>query len=143
MGDKRPWRGRTITKTQAIGILAMTLALFFVISFGAKSLELYRLHAWHAQLEQEIAAMQREIESLKLEKQRRESLAWVDQALRETGRVPSNVIVVTVIDVAPVAVAAPVVTPVLIQDALPHIPTETLFRNPNWEAWQKLIRQRD
>lgn len=150
MSETRPRRGRTITKTQAIGILAMTLALLFIVSFAGKSLELYRLRAWRAQLQQEIAAREREIAALKFEKERRESLAWVDQALRETGRVPPNVLVVTVLDATP-APAAPLplapeeraAPPPDRRGILPQLPSGDWFRNPNWEAWQRLIRQKE
>ena len=150
MSKKRPRRGRALTKAQVIGILAMTLSLLFLISFATKSLELYRLRAWRAQLQQEIAAREREIAALKLEKERRESLAWVDQALRETGRVPPNVLVVTVLDATPAPVAPPAVAEEALaatlanrREILPQLPVGAWFRNPNWEAWQKLIRQQD
>lgn len=141
MGERRLLRSKTITKAQAIGILALTLALLLIVSFAAKSVELYRLEAWRAQLGRDIAEMQRQVESLKLEKQRRESMAWVDEALRETGRVPSNIMVVTVVDATPVVAPAAASTPA--QHIEPQDLVEKLFRNPNWEAWKKLIRQKD
>jgi len=147
MSEKRPRRGRAISKTQVIGILAMMLSLLFIVSFAMKSYELYRLRAWRAQLQQEIATRQREIAELQLEQERRESLAWVDQALRETGRVPPNVLVVTVLDATPAPVApvaeAPAATPASRQEPLPQLPVDAWFRNPHWEAWKKLIRQKD
>lgn len=150
MSETRPRRGRTLTKAQAVGILALTLAVLFLVSFAMKSLELYRLRAWRAQLQQEIAAREREVAALELEKERRESLAWVDQALRETGRVPPDVLVVTVLEATPAPVAAvavaaeaPPAPSAQRREILPSLPVGAWFRNPHWEAWQRLIWQKD
>ena len=37
---------RPITTAQIIGILAATLALFFMVAFATKSVDAFRLRAW-------------------------------------------------------------------------------------------------
>ncbi len=152
--NERSFRTRPITKTQIIGILALTLALFFIVSFATRSVDLYRMKAWRARLESEIAGLRREKLALEFEIRRRESTAWVDQALRGMGRVPPGTLLVTpseatqgqpsasapalVGDSTPATGLANILTPASAGGAAT---APALFANPTWEAWRKLIWQ--
>jgi hypothetical protein len=147
-----PRISKPITVTQVVGMLALVLIVFFVGAFASKAVETYRLRMWLSDMEQEIAAMERQRESLELELQRRESKAWIDQALKETGRVPPDVLVVRVMPsdaAAPAQAEAAALAPTrpafstpaldLAEDGL----SGPLFGNPNWKAWMALFLNRD
>lgn len=147
MTERTIHRARPLTKGRIVGLLVILLALFFMASFALKSAELSRLRAWRAQLVEEIAELERQKQTLELEKQRRESFAWVDQALRQTGRVPAGVILVTVstppAPLAPQNVPVPSAEPAV--RGAPVLLGEEggFFHNANWAAWLRLIRQRE
>lgn len=140
-------RGRPLTKGRVIGLLVILLALFFMVSFALKSAELSRLRAWRAQLVEEIADLERQKQALELEKRRRESFAWVDQALRQTGRVPAGVTLITVAtpSAPPSSPSVPMPPAASAPRGVPlPLPSEVkFFQNENWAAWLRLIRQRD
>lgn len=139
-----PRVSRPITVTQVVGMLALILIVFFIVSFASKAVETYRLRTWLHDMEQEIAFMEREYAALTLEKQRREADAWIDQALKEAGRVPPGVMMVRV--EAPEAVPTPQPREVL-PGLTPRLPEAgeigPLFDNPNWKAWMDLILNRE
>ncbi len=139
-----PRVSRPITVTQVVGMLALVLIVFFIVAFASKAVETYRLRTWLHDMEQEIAAMEREYAALTLEKQRRESDAWIDQALKEAGRVPPGVLVVRVVTPE----AAPKPEPrEIVPGLVPRLPEAgeigPLFDNPNWKAWMDLILNRE
>lgn len=140
-------RSRPLTKGGLVGLLVLILALFFIVSFALKSGELARLRAWRAQLTEEIAGLERQKQALELEKRRCESFAWLDQALRQTGRVPAGVILVTVAtppaSLPPLSVPTPSVTSTTRSVPLPLSGEVEFFHNENWAAWLRLIRQRE
>ena len=144
MGAHDSPRFRAITRAQLIAVLVLLLAALYLASFAAKSYELYQLRTWKASLQEEIAALDRQEKTLKLEVQRRHSVAWVDQALRETGRVPNGVIVVSTLAGETTAIAAPLPAPTAVAKENPAQPAQDAwFSNANWDAWQQLILQRD
>ncbi|MBC7239056.1 MAG: hypothetical protein H5T71_03025 [Chloroflexi bacterium] len=147
MTERTIHRARPLTKGRIVGLLVILLALFFMASFALKSAELSRLRAWRAQLVEEIAELERQKQALELEKQRRESFAWVDQALRQTGRVPAGVILVTVstpaAPLAPQNLSTPSAEPAVRGAPIPLGGEEGFFHNANWAAWLRLIRQRE
>jgi hypothetical protein len=120
-----------------LGILAFTLALFFMFSFASKSVEAYRLRSWRDELRRELAQMERERAELLNEIQYRQSAAWKDQALRDSGWLPPDEI--RVIPEPGRAASAPPVT-----DVPPERAEQPghwlLFDNPNWSAWLDLLR---
>jgi hypothetical protein len=138
-----PRVSRPITVTQVVGVLALVLILLFIVAFASKAVESYRLRTWLNDMEDEIAAMERTREALELEKERRESKAWVDEALKEAGRMPPDVLVVRLVtsEAAPAATREP---PVSLATRLPDVTqVGPLFDNPNWKAWIDLIVGRD
>ena len=132
-GHSRPISGAQIT-----GVLAFTLALFFVVAFATKSVDAYRLRSWRDRLESEIAGMQRQREELEQVVQRRQSMAWVQEALRDAGWLPEDVVSIVAVTTTPVPGASPTPQPLATPTPRP-LRAEALFDNPNWGAWQRLI----
>lgn len=142
-----PRSPRPITVTQVVSVLAAVLIILFIAAFADRAVESYRLGVWLSEMDGEIAALERTREALELEKERRQTGAWVDQALKEAGRFPPDVLVVRVVTPALAAPAWPEPTPSAQEAASgfvsrqPHQGQETgrLFGNPNWEAWMELL----
>ncbi len=144
-----PRSPKPITVTQVVGLLALILIVLFIGAFASKAIETYRLQNWLNEIEDEIASMERQREALQLEIERRQSKAWADQALKEAGRVPPDVLVVRLATAEPVEGAAPLsgpltptprpgfYTPAL--SAPDQGRTGPLFGNANWKAWMELI----
>ena len=136
---------KPISTAQMMGILVFTLALFFLVAFATKSVEAYRLRNWLARLQRERAALERQREELVLELQRRQSMAWVDETLRQAGLVPTDVIRVIVLTATPQLASTPApaiqATPTPTQPPLPE--QKRLFNNPTWQAWQHLLWGRE
>ena len=134
MSDHTPIR--PMATAQVIAVLVFALALFFLIAFATKSVEAYRLRNWRNRLQAEITRLERQREEMEEELRRRGSPAWIDEALRETGRVPEGVVSVLVVPESapaqPTAFAEPT-------EETAQEPTSSLFDNPNWRAWGRLI----
>ena len=146
MGE--PLRPRPLGTGQIMVVLSFTLALFFVVAFVTKSAEAYRLRRWSANLDQEIGEMKRAVGELQAEKQRRQTLAWADEALRGMGWVPEGVVRVVPIPVVgeplpPPAPASLAREAAAGNEARPgpwgRAVAGALFDNPEWEAWKRLI----
>lgn len=129
---------RPISTSQIIGILAATLALFFMVAFATESVEAYRLRAWRDQLQDEIEAMRRERAELEEEGHRRNSVAWAEEVLRDAGQVGPGMVSVLAITATPGPTPAPTVVATPLPEATP-IPRDAPFDNPNWDAWWRLI----
>ncbi|HHX43068.1 MAG TPA: hypothetical protein GX714_03650 [Chloroflexi bacterium] len=129
---------RSITTAQIIGIVAATLALFFMVAFATKSVDAIRLRTWRDQLEGEIEAMRREHEELVEEARRRNSVAWAEEVLRDAGQVRSGMVSVIAVTATPGPTAAPTpeATPIPEETVVPH---RAPFDNPNWDAWWRLF----
>lgn len=129
---------RPITTAQIVGILAATLALFFMVAFATKSVDAFRLHAWRDQLQDEIDAMQREREELVEETRRRNALAWAEEVLRDAGQVGPGMVSVIAVTATPGPTAEPTpeATPVPVETVAPRTAP---FDNPHWDAWWRLI----
>jgi hypothetical protein len=129
---------RPITTAQIIGILAATLALFFMVAFATKSVDAFRLRAWRDQLQGEIEAMRRQREELVEEARRRNSVAWAEEVLRDAGQVGPGMVSVIAVTATPGPTAQPTpeVTPVPVETVAPRYAP---FDNPNWDAWWRLI----
>ena len=135
MGERSA--SRAISVAQVAGIVAFTLALFFVIAFATKSVEAYRLRSWRDRLHGEIAEMHRQRQELEEEVTRRQSMAWVDEALRDAGWVAKGVVAVMAIPASPVAGGEPAATSE--RPVAPPARVDEFFDNRNWEAWRRLI----
>lgn len=136
---------KPITITQIVGVLALGLILLFIVSYTSKAIETYRLRTWRDNLIQEIQAMERQRQALVAEKERRETKAWIDQALKEAGRVPPDVLVVRVVvpETTPTPATPPRGIALLPPSGVEQLRTITFFDNPNWKAWMDLLLHRD
>jgi hypothetical protein len=136
---------RPITATQVIGVLALAVIVFFIFAFASKAIRTYRLRAWRDDLVTEIASMELERQGLLLEIKRRESLAWVDEALKETGRVPAGVTSVRLVspEGSPRTAQAPAVQGEANPTINQRVRSLSYFDNPNWSAWVQLLLNRE
>ena len=127
-----------IRPSQIAVIIGATLALYLVMAFASKAVEAHRLRRWQDELEGEIASMERERDDLVQELDRRQSVAWLDERLREAGMVPSGVVSVIAV---PVADEQPATGAEVAADSIGDEPVErtAFFDNPRWEAWLRLI----
>ncbi|MBN1400041.1 MAG: hypothetical protein JXA74_04345 [Anaerolineae bacterium] len=129
--------GWSLSAAQILGILAFTLALFFMFSFAGKSVEAYRLRNWRDELRRELAQMERERAELVNEIQYRQSAAWQDQALRDSGWLPPD-------EIRVVPVPGDASSPAPLVDSPDKVVAQPepwlLFDNPNWRAWIDLLR---
>ena len=129
-----------ISTRQVIAILASTLALFFLVAFAIKSVDAYRLRSWRDQLQSEIADMERQRDELQRELERRQSASWVEQVLRDAGKLPEGVVAVVPVPLTPSPMPTVMATP---EPPAPAGPDRLLFDNPNWTAWKGLIWEFD
>ena len=136
---------RPITLTQVVGVMALAVIVFFIAACASTAISTYRLRAWRDDLRTEISAMELERQGLILEIKRRGTMAWVDEALKETGQVPPGVISVRLVSPesgqpvreGPVQQAEPGAT---IAERLQGL---SMFDNANWRAWLQLLQGRD
>ena len=131
-----------VSTQQIIAILASTLALFFLVAFATKSVDAYRLRSWQDRLCEDISAMERQREELQRELLRRHSTAWVEEVLRDAGKLPEGVVAIVPVPLTP----SPAPIPTVNETPTPRIPlssTQALFDNPHWSAWKRLIWEFD
>ncbi len=136
---------RPITISQVVGVMALVVIVFFIGAFASAAIRTYRLRAWRDELRVEIAEMELDRKNLLLEIERRQSLAWIDEALKETGQVPPGVLAVRLVPSEGTAVAVDAsVTREHTGDSLTDRVQElSYFDNPNWRAWMLLLLNRD
>lgn len=126
---------RAIPRRVLVGA-GLVLAVILGIAFVSTAVEAYRLRTWRDELVVEIAEMERERDTLEQELRKRDSVAWVDEQLRQAGLVPPGVVRV-------------VAMPAQSESAAEEGPSEAespqgafgggLFDNPHWEGWMNLI----
>ncbi|NLT74459.1 MAG: hypothetical protein GXX94_09760 [Chloroflexi bacterium] len=136
---------RPVTVSQVVGVLALAIIVFFIVAFAGKAIRTYRLRAWRDDLLSEIASMEQERQDLVLEIGRRESAAWIDEALKETGRVPPGVLSVRLVspergegvvrNASQEGSSGP--------DLAERVQGLSFFENDNWRAWVQLLTKRD
>jgi hypothetical protein len=138
MGVRR--RNRQFGTIQIVGAIAAALGLLFVIAFGAKVLEAYRLRNWRQRLQTEVRQLEREQAEWQFEVQRRQSTAWVEEELGRIGLVRDDQVSVVAVAATPVTTATVSSQPVA-AGPIPSTPVgdTTLFSNANWQAWRRLI----
>ncbi len=134
---------RSLSSAQLLLVGALTLLVFFTVSFAAKSLEAYRLRTWRRELEREIARLETQRQEVKLEIERRKTEGWIDAALKETGRVPEGVISVRIATQVPTPFPEGVVAPEPLKERQPGFEGGGLFHNANWRAWKALLFPQD
>jgi hypothetical protein len=132
---------RQLNTAQIVGAVAVVLGLLFVIAFGARVLEAYRLRNWRQRLQAEVLLLEREHADWQSEVQRRQSTAWVEEELSRMGMVRDDQVVVMVVAATPVTSATVSSEPTPSKSITGIQVADTgLFRNANWQAWRRLIR---
>jgi len=109
-----------------------------VVAFASKSLDAYRLRERRDQLADEVATLEQQRADLQAEVLRRQTTPWMEEALRDAGLLPQDVVGVVPVTATPgPAVPTPSAQPV----TMPTAPAVGLapFANDNWQAWQRLI----
>ncbi len=89
--------------------------------------------------------MELDRQNLLLEIERRQSLAWIDEALKETGQVPPEVLAVRLV---PSDGTAPAIDTGISEvqagaSLTDRVQELSYFDNPNWRAWMQLLLNRD
>ena len=136
---------RPISVTQVVGVLALAVIVFFIGAFASKAIRTYRLRAWRDDLRVEIAEMELDRQNLLLEIERRQSLAWIDEALKETGQVPPEVLAVRLVpsDGTSPAIDTGISEVQAGASLTDRVQELSYFDNPNWRAWMQLLLNRD
>ena len=138
MGVRR--RNRKFGAVQIIGAIAAALGLLFVIAFGAKVLEAYRLRNWRQRLQVEVRQLEHEQAEWQYEVQRRQSKAWVEEELGRIGQVRDDQVSVVAVAATPVTTSTVSSEPAPAESIPSTFAGDTgLFRNANWRAWRRLI----
>jgi len=126
-----------ISTRQLVVVVVTTFALYLILAFAAKSLDAYRLRERKQQLAAEVATLEQERVDLQAELDRRQTTAWLEEVLRDSGLIPEGVVGVVPVTATP---APPTPTPVEQPTPTPAATAEVrLFANPTWRAWRKLI----
>ena len=138
MGIRR--RNRQFGTVQIVGGVAAALALLFVIAFGAKVLEAYRLRNWRQRLQAEVRRLEREQADWQYEVYRRQSTAWIEDELGRMGQIRDDQVSVVAVAATPVSASTVSSEPAPAVFILSTAAMDSgWFRNANWRAWQRLI----
>jgi hypothetical protein len=130
---------RPVSTAQVVGILTSTLALFFMVAFATKSVDAYRLRNWRDRLRTEIADLTDTRIELEEEVRRRQSVGWVEEALRDAGQLSDRTVGVVAVAATPPAVAVAAAPATGRAPASVPAP-DAFFANAPWRAWWRLIR---
>ena len=120
-----------------ITVLVCTVAIFFVLAFGGKALESYRLRRHNQQLAQEIAALEQEMGELQARLTYVQSSEYVEQVAREQYKLvkPGEKLVIPISRRGAVVVTTPTPAPAS---------SEPISEQPAsyWAAWWELLTGR-
>jgi len=122
--------------TNIITVIASTLAVFFILAFGGKALEAYRLQRHNALLRKEIAALEEQQQQLPARLEYVKSPEYVEKVAREQYKwtKPGQTLIIPIFRRRPIAVASP--TP------LSQSTAETTTSTPStshWSEWWNLL----
>jgi hypothetical protein len=127
--------------TRIISAIVAALGLLFLVAFGAKVLEAYRLRNWRQRLQVEVMQLERKQADWQSEVQRRQSTAWVEEELNRMGMVRDDQVSIVAVVVTSATTMTVSSGPVSVEPISSTVAVDAgLFRNTNWRAWQRLIR---
>jgi len=132
---ERKERRLPLPPTDILTVMGITVAIFFLLAFGGKALEGYRLHRYNEQLRAEIAELQEQQEELKAKLEYVQSPQYVEKVAREEYRwvQPGDKLVIPIYREAPAAAAT--ATPAASQGQdMPGAETAS-----HWPEWQELL----
>jgi hypothetical protein len=131
-------QGGPISPRQAVIAVAATLGLYLLVSFASKSMDAYRLRLRRDEMALQVATLEQQRTDLQVELARRQTTPWMEEALRDSGLLPTEAVGVVLVTATPGPVApTPSAQPVA-ASAEPAVGGK-LFSNLNWQAWQRLI----
>jgi len=125
--------------TDIITVLVCTAAVFFVLAFGGKALEGYRLQRHNAMLRTQIAALEEEQQQLQARLNYVQKPEYVEKVAREQYKWPKigQKLIITIFRRRPAVEIAPTSLP-----STSEVPATQA--TSHWTAWWKLlIRQFD
>ncbi|MBC7232218.1 MAG: septum formation initiator family protein [Chloroflexi bacterium] len=118
-------------------VLAAIATVFFLLAFGGKAVEAYRVQRYNAMLDAELAALQEEHESLKARLKYVQTPAYIEQVAREQYKwvKPGENLVIPIFQHRPVAPTPPTtITP----SAIPA--TSSSPYSSYWPEWFNLLK---
>ena len=139
-------------RVQILMALSIAFAASFLASFISQTVELARLEAWRVQLEQDLRSLERQRAELQAAIALRDTDEWLGQAAIEAGFMPpDSLALVTVGQMrrrippsadASEAQAAWTCAVEAVRPAPEGLPARSLWDNPNWRAWRRLLTGR-
>jgi len=122
--------------TDLVTVVISTAAVFFLLAFGGKALEAYRLQRHNALLHAEVAALQQEQKTLEARREYVQTPEYVEKVAREQFKwVKSGEKLVIPIFRTPVNAAA---TPTPTTDSF-SLSTEHNVSMTHWSEWWRLL----
>jgi cell division protein FtsB len=120
-----------------VTVLVCTVTVFFVLAFGGKALESYRLQRHNDKLRQEIAELEQETAELQARLTYVQSAEYVEQVAREQYKLvkPGEKLIIPIPRQGPLVATTPT----------PSLPTsETVAQQPAsyWSVWWELLTGR-
>ncbi len=117
-----------------VTVVVCTIAILFVLAFGGKALESYRLRRHNERLRRELAALEQETAELQARLTYVQSAEYVEQVAREQYKLirPGEKLIIPIFRRGPVVVTTP--TPLL-----PTSRTATEQPASYWPAWWELL----
>jgi len=133
-------------RVQIMLMISIAFAVTFLASFISQTAELARLERWREQLSQELQSLELQKAELDAQIALRQTDAWLSQAAVEAGLLPPSAYAVQIegpslAEPAPATAEAEAVASAP-QMATPEPEADTLWNNPNWRAWQRLLTDR-
>jgi len=121
--------------TDIIIVLASTVAVFFILAFGGKALEAYRLQRHNAMLRAEMAALQKQREQLEARLEYVQTPEYVEEVAREQYKWTraGEKLIIAIFQHRPVTVVAPTPLP------QPLVMTANAPPGSHWPEWWKLL----
>jgi cell division protein FtsB len=132
---ERKQRRLPLPPTDILTVMGITLAIFFLLAFGGKALEGYRLYRYNEQLRAEIAELEQQQEQLKARLTYVQSPEYVEKVAREEYRWvrPGDKLVIPIYRSPPAEPSTP--TPEApAGQAAPSAPSAS-----HWPEWQELL----
>jgi cell division protein FtsB len=132
---ERRERRLPLPPTDILTVVGITMAILFLLAFGGKALEGYRLYRYNEQLRAEIAELQRKQEELRAQATYVQSAEYVEKVAREEYRWvrPGDKLLIPIFRSQP----APPATPT------PQAPAGEAMPNAasgsHWAEWQELL----
>ncbi len=117
-----------------MAVLAAIVAVFFLLAFGGKAVEAYRVQRYNAMLRAELAALQEEQKSLEARLQYVQTAEYVEKVVREQYKWVKHgeTLVIPIFQRRPVA---SIPSTAMMQPEVPAVPSAS-----HWPEWLDLLK---